>query len=126
MSDDDYPCQCPRCRLTRGLDENSIGDFLAQARVAGSRSFPAFKRMAESLYAEEWKGSSVSPATFLMLAGAALFHEATAAMAAESGRPADVHAMLLGMRSFGMTFDIMMSLGEPIEVTEPGMSESIH
>ena len=71
MSQDD-PCQCARCRLMREFEDVAVGDFMAQAQLAGARSFPAFKRMVESLYAEEWKNSSVSPGAFLMLAGVLL------------------------------------------------------
>lgn len=107
-------CDCPHCRLGRDFDEMALGDFLAQARVAASRSFPAFKLMAESLYQEDWDQSQVSPATFLMLAAAQLMHEATAAVAAEAKRPADISAMLLGMKAFGLTFDFMLEMGEPV------------
>jgi hypothetical protein len=111
MSKDD-PCNCPHCRLKRGFDEIATGDFLAQARLAAARGFPAVKRMAESLYSPEWKDSSISEGCFLMLVGAALFHEATAAMAAESHRRADVEAMLIGIKAYGLTFDFMVHMDQ--------------
>jgi hypothetical protein len=123
MSKDD-PCNCPHCRLSRGFDEVATGDFLAQARLAASRAFPAFKRMAESLYSEEWKDTNITEGCFLMLAGAALFHEATAAMANECGRRVDVSSMLLGIKAYGLTFDFMVHMDEGALVIEPAPDPS--
>ena len=108
----DNSCNCPHCRLSRGFDEVASGDFLAQARLSAARSFPSFKLMAESLYSDEWKKTNISPGTFLMLCGAALFHEATAAMAGESNRATDVTSMLIGFKAYGLTFDFMVHMDE--------------
>lgn len=107
--DDEDLCQCPGCREQRDKLQPQ-GDFLEAARLAAARAFPTFKLNAEALYSPEWTESVITRATFVMLAAAALFHEATAAMAGESKRPPDFKAMMLGVKAYGMTFGIVMDI----------------